>query len=144
MDSEQFQKIKTAQGFIAALDQSGGSTPKALRLYGIDESAYSNDAEMFDRIHEMRTRWPGAGVDRCGRLQQPQPVLSPVGESRRQGRVRVNRAQDAGRRGPDPFGGGTQRPARIVGRVGSAGDVGERAAGGVHAVAQRCCTAAGR
>ena len=56
MNSEQFQKIKTAQGFIAALDQSGGSTPKALRLYGVDESAYSGDAEMYDRIHEMRTR----------------------------------------------------------------------------------------
>ncbi len=56
MNSEQFQKIKSAQGFIAALDQSGGSTPKALRLYGVDESAYANDAEMYDRIHEMRTR----------------------------------------------------------------------------------------
>ena len=56
MNSEQLQKIKTAQGFIAALDQSGGSTPKALRLYGVDESAYSNDAEMYDRIHAMRTR----------------------------------------------------------------------------------------
>ncbi len=56
MNTEQFQKIKSAQGFIAALDQSGGSTPKALRLYGVDESAYSNDAEMYDRIHEMRTR----------------------------------------------------------------------------------------
>ncbi len=56
VNSEQFQKIKTAQGFIAALDQSGGSTPKALRLYGVDESAYSNEEQMFDRIHEMRTR----------------------------------------------------------------------------------------
>ena len=56
MNSAQFQKIRTAQGFIAALDQSGGSTPKALRLYGVDESAYSGDAEMYDRIHEMRTR----------------------------------------------------------------------------------------
>jgi fructose-bisphosphate aldolase class I len=56
VNSEQFQKIKTARGFIAALDQSGGSTPKALRLYGMDESAYSGDAEMYDRIHEMRTR----------------------------------------------------------------------------------------
>ena len=56
MNSEQFEKIRTAQGFIAALDQSGGSTPKALRLYGVDESGYSNDAEMYDRIHEMRTR----------------------------------------------------------------------------------------
>ena len=43
-------------GFIAALDQSGGSTPKALKLYGVDESAYSSDAEMFDLVHEMRTR----------------------------------------------------------------------------------------
>jgi fructose-bisphosphate aldolase class I len=49
-------KIKTGKGFIAALDQSGGSTPKALRLYGIDESAYSGDTEMFDLIHRMRTR----------------------------------------------------------------------------------------
>ena len=56
MNDEQFQKIKSGNGFIAALDQSGGSTPKALRLYGLDETAYSNDAEMFDRIHEMRTR----------------------------------------------------------------------------------------
>ncbi|MEM8581599.1 MAG: fructose bisphosphate aldolase, partial [Pseudomonadota bacterium] len=49
-------KIRGGQGFIAALDQSGGSTPKALRLYGIDEGAYGNDAEMFDLIHEMRSR----------------------------------------------------------------------------------------
>src|SRR5664279_2261781 len=56
MNSEQFTKIKTAKGFIAALDQSGGSTPKALRLYGVDETAYSNDNEMFDLVHEMRTR----------------------------------------------------------------------------------------
>ncbi|GAA2145947.1 fructose bisphosphate aldolase [Nocardioides koreensis] len=49
-------RIRTGTGFIAALDQSGGSTPKALRLYGVDESAYSDDAAMFDLIHEMRTR----------------------------------------------------------------------------------------
>jgi fructose-bisphosphate aldolase class I len=49
-------RIKTGSGFIAALDQSGGSTPKALRLYGIEESAYSDDAGMFDLIHQMRTR----------------------------------------------------------------------------------------
>ncbi len=49
-------KIKTADGFIAALDQSGGSTPKALRLYGVEESQYSNDEEMFDMVHQMRTR----------------------------------------------------------------------------------------
>jgi fructose-bisphosphate aldolase class I len=52
----QFEKIRTADGFIAALDQSGGSTPKALRLYGLDEGAWSNDAEMFDLVHQMRTR----------------------------------------------------------------------------------------
>jgi fructose-bisphosphate aldolase class I len=49
-------KMRNGQGFIAALDQSGGSTPKALKLYGVGEDAYSNDDEMFDRIHEMRTR----------------------------------------------------------------------------------------
>ena len=48
--------MKSGKGFIAALDQSGGSTPKALKLYGIDETSYSNESEMFDRIHEMRTR----------------------------------------------------------------------------------------
>jgi fructose-bisphosphate aldolase class I len=56
MNEAQYEKIKTARGFIAALDQSGGSTPKALKLYGIDESGYANDAEMFDRMHEMRSR----------------------------------------------------------------------------------------
>lgn len=56
MNREQFDKIRAGDGFIAALDQSGGSTPKALRLYGVGEDAYSNEAEMFDRIHEMRTR----------------------------------------------------------------------------------------
>ncbi|PKQ10946.1 MAG: fructose bisphosphate aldolase [Alphaproteobacteria bacterium HGW-Alphaproteobacteria-1] len=52
----QRDKITQGQGFIAALDQSGGSTPKALRLYGIEESAYASEAEMFDRIHAMRAR----------------------------------------------------------------------------------------
>ena len=56
MNDEQFRKIKSGSGFIAALDQSGGSTPKALRLYGLDETSYSNDQEMFDRVHEMRSR----------------------------------------------------------------------------------------
>jgi fructose-bisphosphate aldolase class I len=56
VNDEQLQKIKTGNGFIAALDQSGGSTPKALALYGLDDTAYSNDSEMFDRIHEMRSR----------------------------------------------------------------------------------------
>ncbi len=56
MNNEQSNKIRDAAGFIAALDQSGGSTPKALRLYGIPEDAYSGEAEMFDLIHQMRTR----------------------------------------------------------------------------------------
>lgn len=50
------EKVKNGAGFIAALDQSGGSTPKALKLYGVDESNYSNDEEMFDMVHQMRTR----------------------------------------------------------------------------------------
>ena len=54
--SEQIQRMGSDAGFIAALDQSGGSTPKALKLYGVDESAYSNDDEMFDVVHAMRTR----------------------------------------------------------------------------------------
>ncbi len=53
---EQQQKMKTHPGFIAALDQSGGSTPNALRLYGIKESAWSNEDEMFAIVHQMRTR----------------------------------------------------------------------------------------
>jgi fructose-bisphosphate aldolase class I len=56
VDEQQLNKIKNDPGFIAALDQSGGSTPKALKLYGIDESEYSGEDEMFDLIHEMRTR----------------------------------------------------------------------------------------
>jgi fructose-bisphosphate aldolase class I len=56
VNQDMLDRIKTGQGFIAALDQSGGSTPKALRLYGIEESAYSDDAGMFDLIHQMRTR----------------------------------------------------------------------------------------
>jgi len=56
MNAAQFEQMKSGKGFIGALDQSGGSTPKALSLYGVDESAYSNEAEMFDRVHEMRTR----------------------------------------------------------------------------------------
>ena len=53
---ERLERMRNGKGFIAALDQSGGSTPKALKLYGIDESEYSNDTEMFDLIHKMRTR----------------------------------------------------------------------------------------
>ena len=56
MNSEQLERLRSAKGFIAALDQSGGSTPKALKLYGIAESEYSGDAQMFDLIHGMRSR----------------------------------------------------------------------------------------
>jgi fructose-bisphosphate aldolase class I len=56
MNQEMANKFSSAPGFIAALDQSGGSTPKALKLYGIDESAFSNDEEMFDLVHAMRAR----------------------------------------------------------------------------------------
>jgi fructose-bisphosphate aldolase, class I len=56
MNPEQLEKAHSGAGFIAALDQSGGSTPKALKLYGIPEDAYSGDDQMFDLVHEMRTR----------------------------------------------------------------------------------------
>ncbi len=56
MNQEQLDKVTTGKGFIAALDQSGGSTPKALKLYGVEESAYNGDAEMFDQVHAMRSR----------------------------------------------------------------------------------------
>lgn len=56
MFEQQLKKIREDQGFIAALDQSGGSTPKALGLYGVDESAWSNEEEMFAVVHQMRTR----------------------------------------------------------------------------------------
>jgi len=56
MNEEQLAKVREGRGFIAALDQSGGSTPKALRLYGIQDDAWSGDDEMFTRMHEMRAR----------------------------------------------------------------------------------------
>ena len=56
INTEQADKIATGTGFVAALDQSGGSTPKALKLYGIAEDAYSGDEQMFDLVHQMRTR----------------------------------------------------------------------------------------
>jgi fructose-bisphosphate aldolase class I len=55
-DAKMIAQIESGQGFIAALDQSGGSTPKALKGYGIEESAYSSDEEMFGLIHDMRSR----------------------------------------------------------------------------------------
>jgi fructose-bisphosphate aldolase class I len=56
MNDAQRSKVATGKGFIAALDQSGGSTPQALRLYGVQESEYSGDAEMFDLMHQFRAR----------------------------------------------------------------------------------------
>ena len=56
VSAQQFEKAKHAAGFIAALDQSGGSTPRALSLYGVEPSAYSGDDEMFAEVHQMRTR----------------------------------------------------------------------------------------
>ena len=67
MNREQLHKIAKGAGFIAALDQSGGSTPKALKVYGVDEGAYTSSDEMFDVIHRMRTRIissPGFSGDR--------------------------------------------------------------------------------
>ena len=67
MNLTQLQKVKEGRGFIAALDQSGGSSPKALARYGVPEGAYSTSDEMFDLIHDMRTRIitsPGFGGDR--------------------------------------------------------------------------------
>jgi len=66
-NQQQLEKIRTQDGFIAALDQSGGSTPKALALYGVEPSDYSGDDEMFDQVHAMRTRIitsPSFGGDR--------------------------------------------------------------------------------
>ena len=54
--TEQLEKVSNSTGFIAALDQSGGSTPKALAMYGVDQSEYSGDEEMYGKVHEMRTR----------------------------------------------------------------------------------------
>lgn len=56
MNRDQYNKIANDPGFFAALDQSGGSTPKALALYGVDSKSYTNDEEMFDLVHQMRTR----------------------------------------------------------------------------------------
>jgi fructose-bisphosphate aldolase class I len=67
MDQQQLEKVRDGKGFVAALDQSGGSTPKALQLYGVGEDQYADEDEMFDRIHEMRSRIitsPSFGGDR--------------------------------------------------------------------------------
>ncbi len=67
MNTQQLEKVRQGDGFVAALDQSGGSSPKALKLYGIEEGSYDGEAAMFDLIHEMRTRIvtsPSFGGDR--------------------------------------------------------------------------------
>src|SRR5215472_6445187 len=56
LNEQQLEKMKSHSGFVAALDQSGGSTPKALALYGIKEGSWSSEDEMFAIVHEMRTR----------------------------------------------------------------------------------------
>ena len=56
MNSKQTERIRTGKGFLAALDQSGGSTPKALEHYGVSRDAYSNEEEMYTLVHQMRTR----------------------------------------------------------------------------------------
>ncbi|EFI41505.1 fructose bisphosphate aldolase [Peptoniphilus sp. oral taxon 386] len=56
MNTKQLERMRTGKGFVAALDQSGGSTPKALKLYGVMEDSYNNDEEMFKLVHDMRTR----------------------------------------------------------------------------------------
>ena len=68
MNTDQFNKAHTGSGFIAALDQSGGSTPKALKLYGIAEDSYSTDEQMFDLVHEMRTRIITSPAFESGRI----------------------------------------------------------------------------
>jgi len=68
MNIKQYDRMHSGNGFIAALDQSGGSTPKALHLYGIDESQYETDAQMFDLMHQMRTRIITSPVFNSGRI----------------------------------------------------------------------------
>ena len=67
INQEQLNKVHSQDGFIAALDQSGGSTPKALAIYGVESDAYSNEEEMYAAVHAMRTRIvtsPSFGGDR--------------------------------------------------------------------------------
>ena len=68
MNTQMLERMRTGNGFVAALDQSGGSTPKALKLYGVDESKYSSDSAMFDLIHAMRTRMIKSSVFNSDRI----------------------------------------------------------------------------
>ena len=68
MNQKQLEQMKSGRGFIGALDQSGGSTPKALKAYGITEDAWKNEDEMFDLIHQMRTRMIKSPAFATGKL----------------------------------------------------------------------------
>jgi len=81
MNIKQYDRMHSGNGFIAALDQSGGSTPKALHLYGIDESQYETDAQMFDLMHQMRTRIITSPVFNSGRI--PAAILFEMTMERR-------------------------------------------------------------
>ena len=95
MNKDMAAQVRAGKGFIAALDQSGGSTPKALALYGVPKDAYANDAEMFDQIHAMRSRIVNAPAftgekvvgailfeDTMDRTFQGQPAATYLWESR--------------------------------------------------------------
>ena len=78
MNEEQRNEMASRRGFIAALDQSGGSTPKALELYGISEDAYSSEEQMFDLIHQMRERLMASATRFVyGAREAPDEVLRP-------------------------------------------------------------------
>ena len=68
MDKNKTERMRTGKGFIAALDQSGGSTPKALALYGVEKNEYANEKEMFDLVHAMRTRIVSARAFNADRI----------------------------------------------------------------------------
>ena len=84
---QQKTKIRTQPGFIAALDQSGGSTPKALKLYGIAENTYSGETQMMDLIHQMRTRIITSPAFTGERIARRDPVRGDHG-SRDRGHAR--------------------------------------------------------
>ena len=116
MNQEMLDKVRNENGFIAALDQSGGSSPKALGLYGIDESQYSGDDEMFDLIHGMRARictsdsFDGDRVEQAGGidpLSEPGDLHQP-----HDGRVAVGDQQPGGVRAT--VDGRVQRSAHAV------------------------------
>ena len=76
-------KIARGDGFIAALDQSGGSTPKALKGYGVEEGAWSSDEEMFDLIHQMRSRIITSPCFGGGKVHRRDPVRADDGRAGR-------------------------------------------------------------